>query len=89
MPDPVREVYSACVHRGNDSFTEWTGLLDEYRAASTELTREYERRSAGLLPSGWMEALPRYEAGVGNMASRKYSQHCIDALAPLLPEMMG
>jgi hypothetical protein len=36
-----------------------------------------------------MEALPRYEAGVGNMASRKYSQHCIDALAPLLPEMMG
>ena len=43
----------------------------------------------GLLPEGWMDALPRYEAGVGNMASRKYSQHCIDALAPLLPEMMG
>jgi transketolase len=90
VPDVVREAYGSCVDKGNAAVAEWNALLSEYKSAVPELMAEFERRMNGTLPDNWMAALPRYTPGQDkDKASRNYSQDVINALAPLLPEMMG
>tara|TARA_B100000780_G_scaffold279014_1_gene254968 strand:+ start:14 stop:2056 length:2043 start_codon:yes stop_codon:yes gene_type:complete len=90
VPDTVRAAYGECVNNGNAAVTEWNALLNEYKSAVPDAMKEFERRITGALPEGWMDALPKYVAGTDkDKASRNYSQDVINALAPLLPEMMG
>merc|ERR1711871_970268 len=70
---------------------EWNSVLAAYEAADPALAAEFKRRCCdGALPSGWKDALPRYTPVTSaDKASRNYSQDVINALAPLLPELVG
>ncbi|KAJ2766153.1 Transketolase, partial [Coemansia nantahalensis] len=57
--------------------------------AHPELHAELTRRIAGQLPSGWEELLPRYTPADKAVATRKLSEIVINALAPVIPELVG
>ena len=43
----------------------------------------------GDLPAAWEKALPAYPAGTKEVASRKTSEAVLQAIAPVVPELMG
>ena len=92
IPDDVYEGWD-CRPSGQRQEKEWNDLFDAYQRRFPELAREYERRVAGELPDEWEEKVTAYiahtqEEGV-SIASRKASQNCIEAISPLLAELVG
>ena len=79
--------------RGKQQETAWHTRFAAYAGAFPELATEFRRRMAGELPAGWSEHANRFLASVNSkaetIASRKASQNSIEALAPLLPELVG
>ena len=79
--------------RGAARHREWRVRLDAWRAVFPEDAAEFERRVAGELPADWAEACARHlgEAGAAAaaIASRQASQNALEALGPLLPELIG
>jgi transketolase len=71
----------------------WLARFAAYKAAHPQLAAEFERRVAGDLPAGFARAAGAFVAaqnGKGEtVATRKASQQAIEALGPLLPEMIG
>lgn len=63
------------------------------RLAASPARAEFERTAAGMLLAGLDEAMNAYKLGLAteapSIATRIASQRAIDALAPLLPELVG
>jgi len=89
IPDDVRGVYN--IHRdiGQQKEQAWNDLFARYRDQFPAEAAEVERRFAGRLPDGWQNALPRYKSSDKGKATRIFSYECIQALAPVLPELIG
>jgi transketolase len=73
---------------------DWQRRLTAYGEAHPQLAAEFQRRVLlRALPANWRQAgadaLARVVAGRASIASRKASQNAIDALLPLLPELLG
>ena len=86
VPDEVRE-HLDMRERGRQLRAEWNERLDRYRDTQPELASEFDRRVIrGELPDGWTDALPTLD---GKDATRKHSGAVINALAPVLPELLG
>jgi transketolase len=89
------EIYTAwdARERGAAAETEWRTLLDKYRAGYPRAAAELERRLGGDLPEDWTRIVHAYLESVDNEgkndATRKFSQACINAYAPHLPELIG
>ncbi len=67
----------------------WQNAFAEYRSAFPADAAELDRRLAGRLPDGWEKALPTFNAETGAVASRAASGVVINALAAVVPELMG
>jgi transketolase len=73
---------------------DWQRRLKAYAQAQPQLAAEFERRVLlRALPGNWRQgssdALARVVGERANIASRKASQNAIEALMPLLPELLG
>ena len=72
---------------------DWDARFAAYRAAFPAEAAEFERRMRGALPAGFGEAALAFaiktQQDGPTIASRKASQNCIEAFAPLLPELVG
>jgi transketolase len=79
--------------RGEALRVAWRRTFAEYERAHPELAAEFQRRVAGALPGDWSErtrALVHATAEKAeSIATRKASQNAIEALGPLLPELIG
>jgi transketolase len=79
--------------RGARLEREWNEQVSRYQQAHAGKAAELQRRVAGALPAGWREhyaaLLDRTSAKAENIATRKASQNTIEALAPVLPELIG
>jgi len=74
--------------------TKWQRRFAAYAQAHPDLATEFERRVMRReLPDNWhvtsTEALAQVVCNRASVASRKASQNAIDALQPLLPELLG
>jgi len=71
----------------------WSARFAAYRAAHSQLADEFERRMRGELPSAFAARadalLAQQAAKAESIATRKASQQAIEALAPVLPELIG
>jgi transketolase len=71
----------------------WRNRFDEYARAHPELAAEFTRRMGGALPDAWREHSAAFVARTAQkaetIATRKASQNAIEALAPVLPELIG
>ncbi|MCP5016765.1 MAG: transketolase [Ketobacter sp.] len=79
--------------KGAKAESDWQRLFDNYRKEHPELAAEFKRRMSGELPADWEEKSTDYiqqiqKAGE-KIASRKASQHCLNAFGPILPELLG
>ena len=79
--------------RGAEYEGEWKQRYAAYEKQHAELAREFRRRMAGELPSGWKAhcdaLLAQIDAKGESVATRKASQNAIEGLAPALPEFVG
>ena len=92
IPDDVRRGWDATA-RGEAAEEVWAANFAAYRAAYPEAAAEFERRTRGELPGDWharvAALLDKLATQTGAVATRKASQNVIEAVAPLLPELLG
>jgi len=93
VPAEIRAAWDARA-AGAQRQAEWQRRYSAYASAFPELAAEFDRRVARTaLPANWLPATQAVLAQVvgkgQSIASRKASQNAIDALQPLLPELLG
>lgn len=94
-PEPFAVPPEAKTHWGEQVATravahaEWTTLWNAYATAHPELALEFERRMRGELRADVDTAFPTFDAKSGNVASRAASGAVINAIAPVMPELIG
>ncbi|RVT40933.1 transketolase [Sphingobium algorifonticola] len=87
IPDDVAAAWRSFGQRGAQAHADWQARLN----ASADKA-EFERRMAGELPEG-DAAMTTYLEGLivkpANVATRKSSEMALEAITPVLPEMIG
>ncbi|KAJ2719104.1 Transketolase [Coemansia sp. Benny D115] len=89
VPDEVYKFYGERAARGAQLEKEWQELLAKYAQAYPDLHAEFVRRVEGRLPEGWEKVLPTYKPTDKPEATRKLSEAVINAIAPVIPELIG
>ncbi|HQY91433.1 transketolase, partial [Caldilinea sp.] len=89
IPDDVLAFYRQALARGARSEDSHAQLMSAYAAAYPELADELTRFLSGELPDGWEEALPIFPASAKGDATRNSSGKVINALAAVLPNLIG
>lgn len=89
IPEDVLKFYRTAVEVGRERETDWKMKFDAYKKLHPALGAELGRRLAGKLPDDWAAELPTFPADVKGMATRASSGKIINALAPILPELIG
>lgn len=89
VPDDALAFFRQALTVGAEREAAWQALFLRYQAQYPELAAEWQRRQAGKLPEGWEQALPTFKAADGAMATRAVSGKVLNALAPVLPELVG
>jgi transketolase len=79
--------------RGARLEAQWNEKFAAYAKRHPELAAEFSRRMAGELPAQWRAHrdafVDQVNAKAETVATRKASQNAIEALAPVLPELIG
>jgi transketolase len=89
IPNDALSHFRKAVDRGAASEQEWNKTFAAYKAAYPAEAAEYERMVAGKLPQGWDKVLPTYKPEDKADSSRNHSGKCLNALAAVLPELIG
>jgi transketolase len=89
VPEDALNHFRKAVERGANYETEWNQTLAEYKTKYPEEAAEFERITSGTLPEGWEKVLPTYTPADKGVATRKHSETTLNALAPVLPELIG
>ncbi len=90
-----QEVYDAWDARAKGQALEsaWNSMFAEYSKKYPAEAAEFTRRMADELPAGWADhvegTISQINAREETIATRKASQNSIEALAPVLPELIG
>jgi len=92
IPTEIKAQWDAR-EQGERREAEWRQLLSRYGKEYPELAREYERRMRGELPANFRAAAAKCIADAvqqgANVATRQSSQAALNALGPVLPELIG
>ena len=92
IPDEIQTAWNGCA-RGASLESDWQAGFDAYRAAYPELADEFLRRLQGDLPADFAERADTFIAECltagADVASRKASQQTLNAMGPILPELLG
>jgi transketolase len=89
IPDDVISHFRKAVDRGASAEAEWQEILTAYRTKYPDEATLFDRMQSGELPANWEAALPTYTSADKTLATRKHSEITINALASVLPEMLG
>jgi len=88
IPEEALAYYRQAIERGARAQAEWSKLVEEYGREHGELGREWRMTMSGELPAGWEDHLPSFE-NAKPMATRAASGEVINAIAPVLPMLIG
>ena len=88
IPEEALKVFRSAVERGAQREKEWDELVERYAAEHGEQGRAWASLVKGELPEGWEDKLPKFE-GAKPMATRAASGEVINALAPVIPALIG
>lgn len=89
IPDDVLAFYRQVGVQGQVAERQWQASLEAYRRDYPDLAAEFERRVSGVLPENWQAALPEFPLDPKGISTRVASGKVINALAPVLPELIG
>ncbi len=88
VPEAVLAHTRVALEKGAAAEAEWSGRFEAYASAFPDLAADYRRVTEGRLPQGWEAHLPEFEPG-GKVATRGASGKVLDALAPVIWELIG
>lgn len=89
VPGDALNHFRKAVERGAEIEADWNQSYTEYKAKYPEEGAEFERMTSATLPEGWEKALPTYTPEDKALATRKHSENTLNALAPVIPELIG
>jgi transketolase len=89
VPQVALDRWRMAVTRGAELEATWTTRYQAYGAAHPAEAQELTRRIEGRLPREWEAALPTLRAADGAMATRSASGKVLNALAAIVPELLG
>ncbi|MEL7143999.1 MAG: transketolase [Cyanobacteria bacterium J06573_11] len=89
IPEDALNQYRKAIDNGASAEAEWEKALATYRTKYATEAAEFERLLSGKLPDGWEDSLPKYTPEDKTLATRKNSEATLNALAPVLPELIG
>ncbi|MFN3763026.1 MAG: transketolase, partial [Anaerolineae bacterium] len=89
VPPEVLAVFRRAVEEGAAAQARWQAMFADYARQYPREAALLERLWAGELPDGWEEAIPSFSPADGPMATRKASGIVLNALAAVLPTLIG
>lgn len=90
VPTEVQEFYDTASTKADSKRLAWEEMFAMYAKEFPEKAGEISRRFANKIPEGILDKLPTFEFGKDkNKATRQFSQGCLKAIAPSLPELVG
>ena len=89
IPEDVLAFYRETEDRGRKTEAAWNRKFAEFKLANPEKGADLERRLAGKFPKGWAKSLPNFPADPKGLSTRVASGKTLNALAPILPELLG
>ncbi|MBJ7363840.1 MAG: transketolase [Synechococcus sp. SupBloom_Metag_053] len=89
VPQESYDQWRKAIDRGAAAEEAWNSSLSTYRKKYSAEAALFERMLRGELPEGWDKCLPTFSPEDKGLATRQYSQNCLNAIAPLLPELIG
>ena len=89
IPDVALAKFRQAVAQGAALEAAWKLKLEAYAAAYPQEAAQFRRALSGELPEGWAEALPTFPAGGKAMATRQASGQVLNAIAPVIPTLLG
>lgn len=92
IPQDVYDAWNAHA-KGQALENAWNERFAEYAQKYPAEAAEFNRRMCGDLPAGWVDhadsVISQINAKAETIATRKASQNAIEALAPILPDLVG
>jgi len=89
IPEEVKQFYSQAGEKGHHQANEWDRLAGDYSRQYPVEWMELKNRMEGNLPVNWEERIPVFPADEKGMATRVASGKVINALAGVLPQLVG
>ena len=88
IPDEALAHFREAIQRGEQFEAEWDELVDKYAQTHPEEAKTFRTTMSGELPVGWEDHLPKFEEPK-SVATRVASGEVINALAPVMPMLIG
>jgi len=89
VPEEVLNYYRGKGSEGIALEESWNKLFAEYKLAFPDLAHELETAFQGKLPENWEKSIPSFSPADGKMATRQASGKVLNALAGVLPNLIG
>ncbi len=89
VPEAVLDHCRGAIARGEAAESAWMKTFDAYRQTYPDLADEWLNAVCGYLPAGWDKSLPVFAPGNGPVATRAASGKVLNAIAAILPSLMG
>ncbi len=89
VPPEALAQFRQAIARGEQLEREWNELFQAYKTKYPEEAALLERLMSGKLPEGWADVLPTYTPESKADATRNQSGATLNALAGVLPELIG
>lgn len=89
VPDEASTEFRQAVERGQNWQAEWQVKLENYKKQHPDDATKLQQYLSGELPDGWEKAIPVFPADAKGMGSRKASGATLNALAPVITNLIG
>jgi transketolase len=89
VPEDALNHWRKAIERGAKIEAEWNQLFADYKEKYPEEAHTLDRMHEAELPEGWDSVLPTYTPEDKGDATRNHSGKILNALAGVLPELIG
>ena len=89
IPEPALAHFREALTRGERAESEWNSRMAAYARAFPDIAEELARSMRGELAPGWDANIPSFPADAKGLATRVASGRVMNAIAPLLPTLIG
>ncbi len=89
IPKEALKHFRQALENGKVWEEEWTDRFQAYKKLHPELAAEYQRWMSGQLSDGWEEEIPSFPADSKGVATRVTSGTVLNAVAPILANLIG
>jgi transketolase len=89
IPDEARNHFRQALEKGEALEKEWMNRFEAYEKSYPELALRWKQWTRGELPDGWDKGLPSFPADAKGTATRGVSGTFLNAVAPMLNNLIG